>query len=339
VTRPSGWNPPRSACPPPQVGQADADGNGNLLKQSRTAGAAPAGCPANAEGLSIAASSVRLHYEPEAPAGVPHFFVDAALRHPDGTITSGPGQGELLVRGPNVFSRYWNRPEETRTAFDRGWFATGDVVRIHADGWAQVGDRIKDMIISGGENVYPAEVEAAITELPQVAEAAVVGVADPRWGEAGLAFIVPVPGDPVTENEIRAYLARYKIPREFRFTDVLPRNASGKLLRHQLRAQSDGPAHTRRAPTMTTTVQYPKDFLACAGQNLGISSWLEVPQSDINLFAEATHDHQWIHTDPERSKGGPFGGPIAHGYLTLSLLIPGQKSSSSPTAAWPSTTD
>jgi fatty-acyl-CoA synthase len=186
-------------------------------------------------------------------AGVPHFFTDIALRHLDGTITSVPGQGELLVRGPNVFSRYWNRPEETRTAFDSGWFATGDVVRIGLDGWAYVVDRVKDMIISGGENVYPAEVEAAILELPQVSEAAVVGVADPRWGEAGLAFVVPAAGKPVTENEIRAHLngrlARYKIPREFRFTDTLPRNASGKLLRHLLRAQADpGPSVGQQYP-------------------------------------------------------------------------------------------
>jgi fatty-acyl-CoA synthase len=175
-------------------------------------------------------------------AGVPHFFTDTALRLADGTIASGPGQGELLVRGPNVFSHYWNRPAETAAAFDRGWFVTGDIVRIDPDGWAYVVDRVKDMIISGGENIYPAEVEAAITELPQVSEAAVVGVADPRWGEAGLAFIVAVPGEPVTEADIRAYLdgrlARYKIPREFRFTDRLPRNAGGKLLRHQLRAQA-----------------------------------------------------------------------------------------------------
>jgi fatty-acyl-CoA synthase len=180
-------------------------------------------------------------------AGVPHFFTDIALRQPDGTITSGPGQGELLIRGPNVFSRYWNRPEETRAAFTGGWFATGDIVRIDPDGWSYVVDRVKDMIISGGENVYPAEVEAAITELPQVAEAAVIGVPDPRWGEVGLAFIVGASstgagGMPVTEAEIRDHLAgrlaRYKIPRSFHFTGSLPRNAGGKLLRHQLRAQA-----------------------------------------------------------------------------------------------------
>jgi fatty-acyl-CoA synthase len=124
-------------------------------------------------------------------------------------------------------------------------------VRIDADGWAYIVDRANDMIISGGENIYPAEVEAAITELPQVAEAAVVGVADQRWGEAGLAFVVASAGEAVTEADIRAHLdgrlARYKIPREFRFTSRLPRNAGGKLLRNQLRAQASAPVHPQES--------------------------------------------------------------------------------------------
>jgi fatty-acyl-CoA synthase len=175
-------------------------------------------------------------------AGVPHFFTDIALRGPDGAITDGPGQGELLVRGPNVFSHYWNRPEETKAAFVDGWFGSGDIVRIDPDGWAYIVDRVKDMIISGGENIYPAEVEAAIAELPQISAAAVIGIADAQWGEVGLAFIVPADGESVTESEIRGYLstrlARYKIPRQFRFVDTLPRNAGGKLLRRQLREQA-----------------------------------------------------------------------------------------------------
>jgi fatty-acyl-CoA synthase len=175
-------------------------------------------------------------------AGVPHFFTDIALRSPDGEISPGPGQGELLVRGPNVFSHYWNRPAETDAAFVDGWFRSGDVVRIDSDGWAYIVDRVKDMIISGGENIYPAEVEAAIGELPQISAAAVIGIADDRWGEVGLAFIVPADGATVTEDDIRTYLttrlARYKIPRYFQFVGALPRNASGKLLRKQLREQA-----------------------------------------------------------------------------------------------------
>jgi fatty-acyl-CoA synthase len=175
-------------------------------------------------------------------AGVPHFFTDIALRSPDGEISPGPGQGELLVRGPNVFSHYWNRPAETDAAFVDGWFRSGDVVRIDPDGWAYIVDRVKDMIISGGENIYPAEVEAAIGEMPQISAAAVIGIADDRWGEVGLAFIVPADGATVTEADIRNYLAtrlaRYKIPRYVQIVDALPRNASGKLLRKQLREQA-----------------------------------------------------------------------------------------------------
>lgn len=175
-------------------------------------------------------------------AGVPHFFTDTALLTPDGDVIGGPGQGELLVRGPNVFSHYWNRPAETANSFIDGWFRTGDIVRVDRDGWAYIVDRVKDIIISGGENVYPAEVEAAICELGEVADAAVVAVPDDRWGEAGLAFIQPRDGAGISETDIRGHLegrlARYKIPRRICFVDSLPRNASGKLLRLHLRDQA-----------------------------------------------------------------------------------------------------
>jgi fatty-acyl-CoA synthase len=175
-------------------------------------------------------------------AGVPHFFTDTALLTEDGTIIEGPGRGELLVRGPNVFSRYWNRPAETDAAFTGGWFRSGDIVRVDADGWAYVVERVKDIIISGGENIYPAEVEAAICELDGITAAAVVGIPDDRWGEAGLAFIQPRDGAAVTEETIRGHLAgrlaRYKIPHRFHFVDSLPRNAAGKLLRRPLREQA-----------------------------------------------------------------------------------------------------
>jgi fatty-acyl-CoA synthase len=175
-------------------------------------------------------------------AGVPHFFTDTALLTEDGTIIEGPGRGELLVRGPNVFSRYWNRPAETDAAFVDGWFRSGDIVRVDPDGWAYVVDRVKDIIISGGENIYPAEVEAAICELDGIAAAAVVGIPDDRWGEAGLAFIQLREGAAVAEAAIRGHLegrlARYKIPLRFHFVDSLPRNAAGKLLRRPLRDQA-----------------------------------------------------------------------------------------------------
>ncbi|WP_433623365.1 acyl-CoA synthetase [Nocardia sp. CA-120079] len=172
-------------------------------------------------------------------AGVPHFFTDVALLTPTGEIIEGPGQGELLVKGPNVFAGYWNRPDATEQAFIDGWFRTGDIVRIDHDGWAHIVDRVKDMIISGGENIYPAEVEAAISRLDSVCDCAVVAVPDERWGEVGLAFIVVRAGHEIDEDAIRTHLeanlARYKIPKYFIFREQLPRNALGKLQRLLLR--------------------------------------------------------------------------------------------------------
>jgi fatty-acyl-CoA synthase len=174
-------------------------------------------------------------------AGPPHFFTDVALLDVDGSVHPGPGVGELLVHGPNVFSGYWNRPVETEASFLPGrWFRSGDVVRIEEDGWTTVVDRVKDMIISGGENIYPAEVEAVINQLPEVSDCAVVAVPDEQWGEVGLAFVMPRPDATLDEARIRAHLdgrlAKYKIPRFFRFVDDLPRTATGKVRRKDLRA-------------------------------------------------------------------------------------------------------
>jgi len=173
-------------------------------------------------------------------AGVPHFFTDIRLDLLEGG--SWPGQGELLVRGPNVFSGYWNRPEETEQALHDGWFRSGDVVRIDDDGWAYVVDRVKDLIISGGENIYPAEVEAVIAECADVRAVAVVAVPDPKWGEVGCAYVVLRPGAHLEELALRAHLdqrlARYKIPRYVEFVDELPTNATGKVLRASLREQA-----------------------------------------------------------------------------------------------------
>lgn len=175
-------------------------------------------------------------------AGVPHFFTDVALRTSDDDHAPGPGQGELLVRGPHVFSGYWNRPEETAQVLADGWYRSGDVVRIDDDGWAYVVDRVKDMIISGGENIYPAEVEAVIAELTDVTAAAVVAVPDDKWGEVGCAYVVTRSGSDLDEATLRAHLeqrlARYKIPRYLELCDELPRNATGKVLRGRLREQA-----------------------------------------------------------------------------------------------------
>jgi fatty-acyl-CoA synthase len=181
--------------------------------------------------------------------GMPHFFTDVA-----GLGASGPGPlggepVELLVRGPNVFAGYLNRPEETAAAvLDGGWFRTGDVVRADPDGWMYAVDRIKDMIISGGENIYPAEVEAVILQLDGVSSVAVVATPDERWGEVGTAFIQGAPGTVVDEPRVRAHLeahlAKYKIPRYLEFVDELPRTATGKVRRADLRVvASEHAAH------------------------------------------------------------------------------------------------
>ena len=189
---------------------------------------------------------------PTSP-GVPHFFTDVELLTDDGTHLAGPGQGELLVRGPHVFSGYWQRPEETEKVLspDR-WYLSGDVVSIDDDGWAHIVDRVKDVIISGGENIYPAEVEAAIVELADVVRSAVVAVPDPQWGEVGCAYVVLRPGADLDQLALRAHLdqrlARYKIPRYLEFLEELPTNATGKVLRAALRDQA-----RRDHPNPTTT--------------------------------------------------------------------------------------
>jgi fatty-acyl-CoA synthase len=173
-------------------------------------------------------------------AGVPHFFADVALLGIDGTVAGPPGTGELLVKGPNVFAGYWQRPQDTADTMIEGWFRTGDLGRVDDDGWAYIIDRVKDVIISGGENIYPAEVEAVLAQLTQVAECAVVSVPDERWGEVGLAYVATHADSPLDETTVRAHLekrlAKYKVPHYIRFVDTLPRTATGKLLKAKLRA-------------------------------------------------------------------------------------------------------
>lgn len=184
--------------------------------------------------------------------GSPHFFTDVSLRslsggggipagRPAGASTAPDARsGELLVRGPHVFRGYWNRPADTEQALRDGWFHSGDVVRVDDGGWAYVVDRIKDMIISGGENIYPAEVESELNSLPGVLESAVVAVPDDRWGEVGLAFIVPADGADWDAARLRealtGRLAAYKIPKHVRLVSSLPKTATGKVRRQDLRA-------------------------------------------------------------------------------------------------------
>lgn len=151
--------------------------------------------------------------------------------------------GEILVFGLNVIDGYWNRPEERGRAFTNdGWIRTGDIGRRDADGYISIVDRRKDMFISGGENVYPVEVEAALVEFDGVREVAVIGIPDETWGEVGCAFIVPTPGETPSPEALtrhcQALIARYKVPKEFRLVDSLPRTGSGKVMKHVLREQA-----------------------------------------------------------------------------------------------------
>jgi fatty-acyl-CoA synthase len=160
----------------------------------------------------------------------------------DGMKDVPPGEvGEIVYRGPSVMSGYWQNPEATAEAFRGGWFHSGDLVRADEEGFLYVVDRKKDMIITGGENVYCAEVENALAAHPAVAELAVIGTPHDRWGETPAAIAVLLPGASLTLGELRewgtARLARYKLPTVLHVVDGLPRNASGKVMKSALRGQ------------------------------------------------------------------------------------------------------
>ena len=147
--------------------------------------------------------------------------------------------GELWLRGPNMFSGYWNNPEATDAAFSDGWYRTGDIGHLDDDGFCYISDRLKDVVISGGENIYPAELEAVLSDHPAIAEIAVIGGEDSRWGEIPVAVVVLVDGETLTVEELRIWctgrLARFKHPRALRLVPSLPRTALGKVQKHLLR--------------------------------------------------------------------------------------------------------
>ncbi len=166
--------------------------------------------------------------------GFPVFHVDVKVTDEHGAICGPDEVGELFVRGPHVCAGYWNRPDESAHAIDKdGWLRTGDLARRDAEGYYSIVGRSKDMIISGGENIYPAEVESVLHAHPGVGEAALIGVPDPKWGEVGRAIVVPNKQQPLTPEDLAAFctarLAKYKVPKTFVFVDELPKTAAGKI--------------------------------------------------------------------------------------------------------------
>ena len=159
----------------------------------------------------------------------------------DGAEVPHDGQalGEIVVRGNVVMDGYYNDPEATATAMRGGWFHSGDAAVVHSDGYVEIRDRFKDVIISGGENISSVEVEGVLLRHPSVMEAAVVGVPDDRWGEAPHGFIVLKPGAAASEDDLRAFarekLAHFKVPRAFTFVPELPKTATGKIQKYVLR--------------------------------------------------------------------------------------------------------
>jgi fatty-acyl-CoA synthase len=178
-------------------------------------------------------------------AGVASFFTDVRVVRSDGSDVAPGEKGEVVVAGPNVMLGYWNRPDATAEAMDGEWFRSGDVAVVDDGGYVTIVDRLKDVIISGGENIYPAEVEDAIYSHPDVAECAVIGVPDERWGEVSRAIIVCRQGRTLEEQALLDHLdgrlARYKVPRSVVFADGLPRSGAGKVLKGELRAAFGAP--------------------------------------------------------------------------------------------------
>ncbi|WP_096271633.1 o-succinylbenzoate--CoA ligase [Paucisalibacillus globulus] len=173
--------------------------------------------------------------------GKPVMFCDIALVDDDGNQVPTGEIGELLIRGPHVMKEYWGLPDKTSEALRNGWFHSGDLMRQDEEGFIYVAGRKKDMIISGGENIYPLEIEQVLKELPEINEAAVIGVTHEKWGEIPIAFISLNNGRELSVEKIQNYcmekLAKYKVPKQFITLDDLPKNATGKIDKKALEKQ------------------------------------------------------------------------------------------------------
>ncbi len=172
--------------------------------------------------------------------GRPNYYVQIRIVDEQGMDVQPGSPGEFLLKGPMVTPGYWRNPEATAKAIVGGWFHTGDMVRVDDEQYIYVVDRIKNMFISGGENVYPAEVERVLLTHPDVAEAAIIGVADDKWGEVGQAFVVPRPGYSPSSGDLEQYcrerLAKFKVPKYFKLVEALPKNDTGKINRVALKS-------------------------------------------------------------------------------------------------------
>lgn len=191
-------------------------------------------------GVNCFAMSVEESIAKKGSIGRPLMMTDAKLVDETGAEVPVGGVGELCLRGPHVSKGYWMNAAATAAALDdEGYFHTGDLARRDADGFYTIAGRRKDMLISGGVNVYPAEIEGELLLHPAVRDAAVVGVPDPTWGEVGVAFVVVRSGEALTKEELlafaEAHLARYKLPKDVVFVDALPRTAYGKVVKGELR--------------------------------------------------------------------------------------------------------
>ena len=166
---------------------------------------------------------------------------EVQLRDDVGNPVADDAVGELFSRSPYLFDGYWRRPDESAEAIRDGWVSVGDLARRDPDGFYYIVDRKKDMILSGGMNIYPREIEAVLLQHAAVADVAVVGLADADWGETIHAEIVSAPGQPVTAEELsalcRAQLAGYKLPRSMNLAGAIPRNSNGKVLKREIRAR------------------------------------------------------------------------------------------------------
>ena len=171
--------------------------------------------------------------------GTPVTNVEVQIRDLEGNVLGAKEEGEICIRGRNIMKGYLNQPEETRAVFWEDWFRSGDIGTIDEEGYLYIVDRLKDMIITGGENVYPREVEEVLYTRPEVEECTVIGLPDEEYGERVTAFIIPKHGQQVDPSQLRSYLktklSPFKVPKEFMVVDDLPKSSAGKILKRELR--------------------------------------------------------------------------------------------------------